>query len=267
MIKNKILTVILLLLLMTGNAFSQYNYRTQPNNAFSYGERLSFEVNLGFLTVAEAFMTIGPAPVTYNGRECYDVSLEANTRSSYEFIFKVRDVYKSYIDTKGIFPWRFEQHIRETNFSKDFEINFQQDSQKVFTKLNFAEERNFTVPEYVQDLISSFYYARTLDFGNSKKGDIITINYFTDDKVIPLNVRYEGKEEVDVSAGTFNTFIVSPDLSSGFTSKTSDVTIWLTDDDRRLPVKVKIGIVIGSLVAELTQYSGLNGPLNSKTGD
>jgi hypothetical protein len=267
MTKTKFFVVFLLLILTAPCVFSQYNYRTQPNNAYSFGEKLSFEVNLGFLTVAEAFMTIGPAPVTYNGRECYDISLEANTRSSYEFIFKVRDVYKTYLDTKGIFPWRFEQHIRETNYSKDFEINFQQDSQKAFTKLNFAEARSFTVPEYVQDLISAFYYARTLDFSKSKEGEITTVNYFNDDKAIPLRIRFDGRDEVDVSVGTFKTFILTPDLTSGFTSKTSDVTIWLTDDDRRIPVKVKIGIVIGSLIAELTQYSGLNGPLPSKTGD
>lgn len=264
---NKIFITIIFLILLTGSALSQYNYRTQPNIAYSFGEKLSFEINLGFLTVAEAFMTIGPTPVVYNGRECYDISLEANTRSSYEFIFKVRDVYKTYLDTKGIFPWRFEQHIRETNFSKDFEINFQQDSQKVFTKINFAEEKNYTVPEYVQDLISAFYYARTLDYSKSKQGEVFNINYFSDDKVIPLRVRFDGRDETDVSAGTFKTFILTPDLTSGFTSKTSDVTIWLTDDDRRIPVKVKIGIVIGSLSAELTQYSGLNGPLTSKSGD
>jgi hypothetical protein len=245
----------------------QPQYRETPNISFSYGERLTFDINYGFVTAAEAFMNIAPAPVVINGRDCYDVSLEVNTRSTFEIVFKVRDVYKSYIDSKGIFPWKFEQHIRETNFNKDFEINFNQDSGKAITKTNFAEIRNFDVPQYVQDLISSFYYMRTLNYGSAKEGDVFTVNYFSDDKVVPMNVRFGGREDIDVSAGEFKTFILSPQLSEGFTNKTSDITIWLTDDDRKIPVKVRMKIVIGALTAELTQYTGLNGPLNSKIGD
>ncbi|MGH2576104.1 MAG: DUF3108 domain-containing protein, partial [Ignavibacteria bacterium] len=108
------------------------------------------------------------------------------------------------------------------------------------------------------------YYARTLDYKNSKDGDIITVQYFYKDGVFPLNIVFKGRETVDVSAGEFKTFILEPQLKEGFTSKTSDITVWLTDDDRKIPVKVKMKIIIGSLIAELTQYSGLNGPLGGK---
>ncbi len=249
------------------NVNVQPTYRELPNTSFSYGERLSFDINYGFVTAAEAFMNIGPAPVVINGRDCYDISLEVNTRSTFEIVFKVRDVYKTNIDVKGIFPWKYEQHIRETNFSKDFEINFNQDSGIAVTKTNFSQINSYNVPQYVQDLISSFYYMRTLNYGSAKEGDIFTVSYFSDDKVVPLNVKFEGRDEIDVSAGEFKTFILSPQLSEGFSSKTSDITIWLSDDDRRIPVKVRMKIVIGALTAELTQYTGLNGPLNAKIRD
>jgi len=103
-----------------------------------------------------------------------------------------------------------------------------------------------------------------LDFKNSKEGDVITVPSFYKDKVVNMNVRFEGREVVDVAAGKFKTFILKPELKEGFTSKTSDIYIWMTDDDRKIPVKVKMKIVIGALVAELTQYSGINGSLDSK---
>lgn len=234
------------------------------NDAFTYGERLSFEISYGFLTAAEVFMNISPSPVSFFGRDAYEINFDVNSRSSFDLIYKVRDNYKSYIDAKGIFPWKFEQHIREKDYSRDFEITFNQLDHIVKTKLGSEQKQYDNIPEYVHDIISAFYYARTLDFRNSKEGDIQTVQYFYKDGVYPLDIRFKGRENVDVDAGEFRTIIVEPGLKEGFTSTTSDITIWLTDDDRKIPVKVKMKIIIGALVAELTKYEGLNGPLGGK---
>jgi hypothetical protein len=258
----------IILLVGVINAASYTQFRTNTNDAFTYGERLSFEVSYGFITAAEAFMTISPAPYMYNGRETYEVNFDVNSRSSFDAVYKVRDNYKTYIDSKGIFPWRFEQHIRENNYKRDFEATFIQESLKVYTKVNYVEDKNYKSPyDYVQDLISAFYYARTLDWKNKKAGDIVTVNYFYKDNFFPLEIRFEGRETVDVAAGEFKTFVLKPTIKEGFTNKTSDIYIYLTDDERKVPVKVKMKIVIGALVAELTEFSGINGPLDSKVGD
>jgi hypothetical protein len=262
----KYLKMLVLILVAVTGSYSQF--RTQPNNAFTYGERLSFEVRYGFITAAEAFMTISPSPFMYNNRETYEVNFDVNSRSSFDVVYKVRDNYKTFIDAQGIFPWRFEQHIRESNFKRDFEATFIQESLKVYTKVNFVEDKSYVSPnEYVQDLISAFYYARTLDWKGKNAGDVVTVNYFYKDNFFPLQIRFEGRETVEVAAGEFKTFILKPMLKEGFTDKTSDIFVYLTDDDRKVPVKVKMNIVIGALVAELTQYSGLNGNLDARIGD
>lgn len=265
------ITALAFILTVTGKIYSNdadtiiTQFRTQSNNAYSYSERLSFDVSYGFITAAEAFMTVAPAPFMYNGRETYQISLDVNSRPSFDGIYKVRDTYKSFIDAQGIFPWRFEQHIRESNYQRDFEATFIQESSKVYTKVNYIEDRNYkTTLQYVQDLISAFYYARTLDWKNKNQGDVVKVDYFYDDNFFPLEIRFEGREDVDVSAGSFHTFILRPMLKEGFTSKTSDIYVYLTDDDRKIPVKVKLKIVIGSLVAELTDYKGVNGNIDAK---
>lgn len=253
--------------LLTGLSFSQNEYRELPNNSWGFGERLSFEISYGFITAAEAFFTISPSPVVINGRETYEVNFETNSRPSFDVIYKVRDSYKSYIDTRGIFPWKFEQHIREPKFTKDFEVNFLPDSAKVKTKENNNAVKEYQAPAYVQDIISAFYYVRTMDLSKYKDGETISVPAFNDDKQFPLSVKIVGRETVDVAAGEFKTIIVQPMLSEGFTNKTSDIFVYLSDDDRKIPVKVKMKIVIGALVGELTEYSGLRGPLDSKIGD
>ena len=257
-----------MLIIVLFNAVSYSQFREHTNNAFSFGERLSFEVSYGFITAAEAFMTVSPSPFIYNGRETYEVNFDVNSRSSFDVVYKVRDNYKTYIDKQGIFPWRFEQHIRENDYKRDFEATFIQESLKVYTKVNFVEDKSYiSKTQYVQDLISSLYYARTLDWKSKNPGDIVTVNYFYKDNFYPLDIKLEGRETVDVAAGEFKTFILKPMLKEGFTNKTSDIYVYLSDDERKIPVKVKMTIVIGALVAELTQYSGLNGPLDAKIGD
>lgn len=254
-------------IIFTTLTYSQGNYRELPNNSWGFGERLSFEISYGFITAAESFLTISPNPVVINGRETYEINFEVNSRPSFDIVYKVRDNYKSYIDTRGIFPWKFEQHIREQNFKKDFEVFFLPDSAKVKTKTNNAEDREFKAPAYVQDIFSAFYYVRTLDLSKYKDGDVISVETFNDDKHFPLSVKIIGRENVDVAAGEFKTVVVQPMLTEGFTNKTSDIFVYLSDDERKIPVKVKMKIVIGALVAELTEYSGLRGPLDAKTGD
>lgn len=247
--------------------FAQGTYRELPNTAFGFGERLSFEISYGPITAAESFLTISASPIVINGRDTYEMNFEVNSRPSFDVVYKVRDNYKSYIDTRGLFPWKFEQHIREQNFKKDFEVNFMPDSQKVITKTNYAEVREFTVPAYAQDIFSAFYYARTLDLSKYKDGEIINVEAFNDDKHFQLAIKIVGRETVDVSAGEFKTIVVQPMLTEGFTNKTSDIFVYLSNDERKIPVKVKMKIVIGALIAELTEYSGLRGPLDSKIGD
>lgn len=242
-------------------------YRDLPNESWGFGERLSFELSYGFITAAEAFLTISPSPVPMNGRDTYEINFEVNSRPSFDIVYKVRDNYKSYVDTRGLFPWKFEQHIREQNFKKDFEAYFMPDSQKVKTKTNGTENREFTAPAFTQDIFSAFYYVRTMDLSKYKDGDVINVPTFNDDKHFNLAVKIVGRETVDVAAGEFKTIIVQPMLTEGFTNKTSDIFVYLSDDARKIPVKVKLKIVIGALVAELTEYSGLRGPLDARIGD
>lgn len=259
--------IIMFLAVFTAVNYAQNNYREIPNEAWGFGEKLSFEISYGFITAAEAFFTVSPSPVVLNGRETYEVNFETNSRPSFDVVYKVRDNYKTYIDTKGIFPWKYEQHIREQNFKKDFEVSFLPDSQKVITKSNNTEVREFQAPAFVQDIISAFFYVRTLELSKNKDGDIINVPTFNDDKHFQLAVKIIGRETVDVAAGEFKTIITQPMLTEGFTNKTSDIYVYLSDDARKIPVKVKMKIVIGALIGELTEYSGLRGPLDSKIGD
>ncbi len=234
-------------------------FRTLENNAFQVGEKLTFDVKYGFVTAGIATMQI-PQMRRISGREAYHVTFEVNSVPSFDWIYKVRDRYETFIDAKGLFPWRFEQHIREGGYSRDFSAFFDQRKGKAKTS-----EGEYEIPKYVNDIISAFYLARTFDYSNLKVNDRIHLKNFYKDKVYDLDVRYLGRETIDVAAGTFKCIVVEPLVQEGGLFKSEgSIIVWLTDDDLKIPVKVKTKVVIGSIDAELTAYEGLKGKLTSK---
>ncbi|MCE1188943.1 MAG: DUF3108 domain-containing protein [Ignavibacteria bacterium] len=234
-------------------------FRKLENKAFRPGEKLTFDVKYGFVTAGIAYMTV-PRARKISARDAYQVTFEVNSVSSFDWIFKVRDKYETYIDADGLFPWRFEQHVREGSYSRDFSAFF--DHRKMKAK---TSEGDYTIPKYVNDVVSAFYLVRTMDFSKSKPGDRVKLYNFFKDKVYDLDVKYVGKERIKVSAGTFDCIIVEPMvLEGGLFKSDGNILIWLSNDDAKIPVKVKTKIVIGSIDAELTAFEGVFGKLSSK---
>ena len=233
--------------------------RKVENKAFKEGEKLTFELNYGIVTAGIAVMQI-PQIKRISGREAYHVTFEVNSVPSFDWIFKVRDRYETYIDVEGIFPWRFEQHIREGGYVRDFSAFFDQRKGKAKTS-----KGEYEIPPFVHDIVSAFYYTRTLDFSETKFGDRIHLQNFYKDKVYDLDVKFRGRETIEVPAGKFDCIIVEPLVKEGGLFKhDGDIIIWLTDDDLKMPVKVRTKIVIGHVEAMLSQYEGLAGELKAK---
>ncbi len=237
----------------------QDNFRKIENKAFKEGEKLTFDVKYGFVTAGIATMHVQKIK-RISGRNAYLISFDVNTVPSFDWVYKVRDHYETYLDVEGLFPWRFEQHIREGSFSRDFSAYF--DHRKKKAKTSKGE---FDIPVYVNDILSAFYIARTFDYTDMKENDLIPMKNFYKDKVYDLNIKYLGKDRITVDAGTFDCIVVEPLVQEGGLFKSDgSIVIWLTDDNLRVPVKVKTKVVVGSIDAELTKYEKLAGKLTSK---
>ncbi len=233
--------------------------RRVRNSAFTVGERLVFDVNYGYITAGEAVMGI-PAYDSVAGRKCYRIQFTVNSLPSFSWIYKVEDRYLTFIDVEAIAPLRFEQHIREGSFSKDFVAEF--DHKR---KIARTPKGEYPIPEYVHDILSAFYYVRTLDFSSSKAGDMLTMYNFYNDKYYELGVKFLGRQELEVEAGTFRTIVVEPLVKEGGLFKSEGrIVVWLTDDAAKMPVRVNTKVVIGSIDTELREYHGIQAPLTSR---
>jgi hypothetical protein len=241
------------------NARSNVQLRTIVNDAFDVGERLSFDVNYGFITAGEAVLEI-PALDSIAGRKCFRVEFRVNSLPSFSWIYRVQDRYVTYVDVATIAPWKFEQHVREGSYSRDFIAEFDQ-----WRNVAKTPKGTYPVPQYVHDILSAFYYARTIDYGPLKAGDQILLSNFSKDTTYDLVVRVLGRQQLEVAAGTFNTVVIEPLVREGGLIKSEGrIVVWLTDDERKIPIRVNTKVVIGSIDTELKGYTGVKGPVRSR---
>lgn len=271
--RQHIYSIILFLTILALSSFSMLdsvelrdyknsNLRYQTNEAFGFGERLDYKVGYKFITAGYGYYYIKNDPVYQNGRPCYDINFTVKSLPELEMLYKVKDSYRTLLDVGGVFPWAFEQHVREGKYKKDFAARFDQVRNKAY-----VDKDSFNVPNYVHDIVSAFYYVRTLNLQAMKKNETIYMKNFFEDSTFTLGVKMLGKQIVEVEAGKFNCLVIEPLVSQGgLFKKEGRLMIWVTDDERKIAVKVGTQIAIGFVGAELTKYSGLRGPLKSKIG-
>lgn len=235
-------------------------FRYVPNEAFGYNERLNYKVGYKFITAGTGYFHIQPNPVYRNGRECYDVRFEVRSLPSLEMLYRVRDRYRTVLDVAGIFPWKFEQSIREGNYKRDARAVFDQ-----VNNIATVKDKQYKVPEYVHDIVSAFYYTRTLDLRSMNDGHVFYLKQFFKDTTYTLGVKIHRRETIDVEAGKFRCIVIEPLVVKGGLFKSDgSIFIWLSDDERKIPVKVATRILIGFVSADLVSYSGTRGPVSAK---
>lgn len=235
-------------------------WRVLTNSAFTVGEILNYDIYYGPIVAGSATIA-APSYEYYNNRKCLKVEFTMRSAKFFDFFFKVRDYYSSLIDAEGLFPWKFEQHIREGGYKKDSFAWFDQANHTAKT----SDGGPYGIRPYTQDIVSTFFFARTLDYDTLRIGQSIHFSNFYENKVYPLDVKFLGLEDVDTKAGRFHCQIIEPIIvKGGLFRNTGRIVIWITNDSLKIPVKVQTEVTIGSVVAELLSYSGLAGTPTAK---
>lgn len=228
------------------------------HHAFKKGEKLSFEVSYGWLDAGIAEIEIKQETKLIGDRDVLHVVGTGTSTGTFNWFFKVRDRYETYMDAKGVFPWIFIRDIHEGGFELKQYYTFDHYKQKVTTD----KGKSFEVPLAVQDMISAFYYARTLNLKNVRKGQIFEIKAFVDNEVWPLKIKYLRNETIEIDKGTFDCMVFVPVVQTGRIFKDEeDMLVWITRDDNKIPVLAKASVLVGSITMELTDYKGLANPI------
>ncbi len=234
--------------------------RSVKNQAFVAGEKLNYRLFYGPIEAARATLEVKASSKSVKGREILHIIGTGKTKGIWDKVFRVRDTYESYIDKEGIFPWIFIRRVEEGGFVINQDYTFYQHNKEVKTDKN--SNRKVKVPANVQDMLSSFYFARTLDFSNAKTDEDFEIETFMDGNVFPLKIRYKGKETVDTKIGKVRCLKFVPILQEGRVFRESHtLTVWLSDDANKIPILASSKLAIGAVKLELLEYENLANPL------
>ena len=242
-----------LLLIVSVTAFSQSN-----PNAFKEGEWLRFRISYSnFVGAGKASMEIKKA--SHQGKSAYHVVGHGRTTGVISWFFKVRDTYQTYFYKESLLPYRFIRKINEGGYTKNREILFNRSTNRATVKdYKRKTEKNFDIKPSVQDMLSTVYYLRNKDLSTVNKNDEIELDMFFDDENYKFKLRCLGREVTKTRFGKVKTIMFRPIVQAGRVFKEQEsVTVWISDDKNKIPLRVKAALSVGSLRADLDAYKGL----------
>jgi hypothetical protein len=231
------------------------------NTAFQAGEQVTFHV---FYKVIGTYTHAGTAVFTntletFNNRPVYHIVGEGKTKSSYDWIYRVRDKYETYIDTATLQPLKFIRNINEGGYKKYETITFNKTAKSAVTNSGV-----FSMPDCIQDVLSAMYYARNIDFNKYKPGDKIPFKTFLDNEVFNMYIRYIGKETIKTQYGRFRAIKFKPLLLKGTLFEGGErMVVWVSDDPNHVVLRVESPIVVGKVMIDMMGYLNLRYPLSS----
>lgn len=214
---------------------------------FGPGESLRFSIEYGLIKAGTAWLEVEPMQV-YKGRPCYHLVSRAESNEFMSKIYKVRDRIDSLIDAEGLYSWRYRKRTREGSYARDYDIKYDPPTGKA----TYADGEEYDAEPWSKDALAAFYYVRHMPL---EVGRDIEVTHHSDRRSNGILVKVHSRESVTVPAGTFDCFVIEPIASEGGLFKASGrMQIWVTADERRMPVLMKSKIPVGSIDAVLQDY-------------
>lgn len=222
--------------------------------AFIRGEKLDYKLAYGLLGGGTASIEVEKKIRKIGNRNLYHIIGTGRSTSFWDNFYKVRDRYETFVEEETFYPRLFLRNVDEGGYQFQQDYKFYPQKQLVKTQ----DQKEFEVPTNIQDMVSAFFYARTFDFSSITKGDIVTVETFVDDEIFPLSIKYLGNDKIKVQGGEFDCMKFAPIVQKGRIFNTEDdLSVWISNDANKIPVKAEAQILIGSVTMELTNYMNL----------
>lgn len=240
--------VFILIALLSANVFAQ----VIPNEAYKSGETLKYVVSFGFLNAGRATLVVKEKE--QNGKKYHYAIATGQSSGVVNSLYKVIDTYESIMDAETGLPIKATRNISEDKYKLIDEVYYDRKNSSIKSERKGVN----VVPENTADILSALYIARRAKFYDLKKGDVVKINTWFDDGVYPLEIRYYGTETIKTKFGKINCLKFSPVVEPGrIFDSPDDVSIWVSNDKNRIPIRIQFDLIVGSVKCDLTEYTNL----------
>jgi len=234
-----------------------FNTAVLEERAFKRGEVLEYRVHYGWINAGEAVLEVTRENRKINGKNTYHMVGTGRSVGAFNWFFKVRDRYETFMDEDQLVPLVFIRRVNEGGYVINQDQEYFHEENRVI-----SNGKTMEIPSGIQDMLSAFYYSRHLDYSDAVVGDEFTVITFVDDEVFPLKIQFAGKETIRNDLGIFQCNKFHPVVQEGRVfDADKDLTVWITDDKNRIPVSIEAKLFVGSAKMDLKGYKGLANPL------
>ena len=238
------------------------------NTAFQDGEEVVYKVFYNW-----NFVWLAAGEITFRVKDLGDkfhLSVIGRTYKAYEWFYKVRDRYDTYIDKETLLPLVSIRDVNEGKYRLYDKITFDHRRNKARSlrgkSKETAELTEYDIESCMHDLLSIIYYARNINYSALPAGTKLPIKIFIDKETWPLQVHYKGKEEKKRvrGMGKFKAVKFSPEVISGhYFRDGTEMNVWVSDDKNHIPLLIESPVSVGSVKVVLKEYKGLRYDLDA----
>ena len=234
----------------------------QELSSFQAGEWLRFKLSYsGWMKAGNATLEVSES--TYKNKPVYKVIGKGWTTGAIKWFFNVEDHYESHFDKVTGQPYKFIRNIDEGGYTKNRIVDFDYTQNKAL--INYLKENTkltVDIEPNIQDLVSAYYYLRDhYDTNTVQKGSVVELNIFFDSEIFAFKLKYLGRETINTKFGKVKCIKFRPYVMAGRVFKEEEsLTLWVTADKNKVPMRIKADLRVGSLRADLEAQKGLKHP-------
>ena len=243
--------------------FASFQFLGAQNaSSFQDGEWLKFKLSYSnWFKAGNA--TLQVSETTYKNKAVYKVICKGWTTGAIKWFFNVEDHYESHFDKHTGAPYKFVRDIDEGGYTKNRIVEFDHVQNKaLINDLKDKTTSTIDIEQDIQDLVSAYYYLRNnYKTETIKQGDVVELNIFFDEETFLFKLKYLGRETISTAFGDIKCIKFRPYVMAGRVFKEEEsLTLWVTADKNKIPVKIKADLRVGSLRADLVAQKGLKYP-------
>ncbi len=243
---------------------------------FLQGEWLEYQVYYSFIHAGTATMSVDEQLCQLNEHVCYKIQVKGTSSNALNLLgVKVSDIWESYLDVdsaNALRPHRCVTHLQENGYVRKEQVDFDYTSHQARVEVSEStrnmehEVAYHLIPseKKIKDLIGGYYALRSIDTTKLKPGDKLLVTVLHEQQVYEdVGILFLGKKTITTKLGKTSTLVFAPlvPIEDSIFSGERPVEAYISDDANKVPLKLKVNLLVGAVEIELTDYKGLKEPI------
>jgi len=234
----------------------------QSNKYIYQGEKISYSVTYGLITAGELDVFVDTVTYKVDKRICFKTQITGRTIGAVGVFAKIQNTYTSFIDTSNLLSYKFVRIQNENDYSLYESTEFDRNNDLSLVSRRKEDQsielKSYKIEKGIEDMVSTYFKLRNIDFDTISKNKLIEIKIFLEDTTLAIRIKFLGKQKLKTPLGRINTWIISPIVpktKNSFLIQKDPIKAWITNDKYRIPLKIQLNTKWGTVNAEIVDYN------------